>query len=861
MAKLKNQIAQSIPKIRNIYILLSVIVLVVFGNTIQNGYNMDDDLVTQQHRYTSKGFAGIKDIISNSYYSNNSDIVFGYRPITHITFAIEHQIFGENASMSHLINLILYLVSVCLFFHLLLKWFGPTQFWIPAIAASVFAVHPIHTEVVASIKNRDEILALLLAITSAISLFSYYENKKWYNYLFFLLLFPLALLSKKSVYPLIVVLPLITYLVNPISIKRIAMAFFIVAIPASYIVADFLWVQFISIYSITSLLFIVGISFIYLRQQPSLLSKCKQLLKHTSIYLVLASLLSISGFYLNESIFHAMAILIALGINYQDKQASSYFLIVLNTILSWQYLDPEAASITVVYAVYLGFKQVKAETKDWKSIITIFIAILSFIFIKEGIAAILIFIQILVFFFLNQKNPIYGLLLILVSIVVSFISFNIPIYQYILLLISLMYVVKQYKDNINEYLTNYMLIIVLSITPLFTSIYHHRTNSQLIDHTISAFKPSDASEIQRTIQKNVITSNLKEGRTLNYIENTLVATHTPVEKLATGIVTLGEYLRLMVFPYELSFYYGYAKIKTAHPADFLVWFSLLLHLLLLVLLLKLGYKNKAFIGGLLWYFTSIFIFSNYIELVAGMVGERLAYTASAGLCIAFAALIISVKPILSFKKPSYVEYLLILILLVFGTRSALRNNEWENPITLMESDITHLENSAQANHLLAINLLYTAQIENIPTKSAIAIEKAKMHLEKSIEIYPYFFNTHYELAKVYINESNWLKAKQKLSDALALDSTNLFVLEAITKVCFELNQAEETELYANRYLSYIPQNENIHELLAFIMFTNKQYEKARSYARRGLNYFPSGANLLPLLKDIETKISEQVNTN
>lgn len=857
MAKLKNQLAQSFPKIRHIYILLSVIVLVVFGNTIQNGYNMDDDLVTQHHRFTSKGFAGIKDIISNSYYSNNSDIVFGYRPVTHITFAIEHQIFGESATISHLINLVLYLVCVCLFFHLLLKWFSPTQFWIPTIAACLFAAHPIHTEVVASIKNRDEILAFLLAITSAISLFSYYRNKNWYSYVFFLLLFPLALLSKKSVYPLMVVLPLITYLLNPISVKRIAMAFFIVAIPASYIVSDFFWAQFISIYSITSLLFIVGISFIYLHQHPSLLSKCKQLFKHSSIYLVLASLLSISGFYLNESIFHAMAILIALGINYQDKQASSYFLILLNTILSWQYLDPEATSITVVYAVYLGFKQFK--TKDWKSIITIFIAILSFIFIKEGIAAILILIQILLFFFLNQKNPIYGLLLILVSTTVSFISFNIPIYQYILLLISLNYVVKQYQNNINEYLTKYMVIIVLAITPLFVSIYHQRTNSEIIDHIIAAFKPTDPIEIQRIIQENTITRNLKEGRTLNYIENTLVATHTPVEKIATGIVTLGEYLRLMVFPYELSFYYGYAKMKTAHPADFLLWFSLLLHLLLLVLLFKLGYKNKAFIGGLFWYITCIFIFSNCIELVAGMVGERLAYTASAGFCIAFAALIISIKPNLSFKKPSYVEYLLILILLVFGIRSVIRNNEWENPITLMESDITHLENSAQANHLLAINLLYTTQNENNPSRSAIAIEKAKIHLKKSIEIYPYFFNTHYELAKVYINESNWIMAKQKLNDALILDSTNLFALEAITKVCFELNQALETELYANRYLSFIPQNENIHELLAFIMFTNKQYEKAHTYAKRGLNYFPSGTNLLPLLKDIETKLSEQAN--
>jgi hypothetical protein len=41
------------------------------------------------------------------------------------------------------------------------------------------------------------------------------------------------------------------------------------------------------------------------------------------------------------------------------------------------------------------------------------------------------------------------------------------------------------------------------------------------------------------------------------------------------------------------------------------------------------------------------------------------------------------------------------------------------------------------------------------------------------------------------------------------------------------------------------------------MFTSKQYEKAQKYAKRGLIYFPNGANLLPLLKDIEQKLSEQ----
>ena len=181
---------------RNYYIGLSLLILLVFGNTVQNGYNMDDDLVTQHHRFTSKGFEGLKDIVSNSYYSNNSDIVFGYRPVTHITFAMEHQFFGESPFVSHLINIILYLISTLVLFHLLFKWFGAANFWIPVIAAFLFAVHPIHTEVVASIKNRDEILALLFALISAHALHSYSIHKRWYQLLLAIVLFIIALLSR-----------------------------------------------------------------------------------------------------------------------------------------------------------------------------------------------------------------------------------------------------------------------------------------------------------------------------------------------------------------------------------------------------------------------------------------------------------------------------------------------------------------------------------------------------------------------------------------------------------------------------------------------------------------------------------------
>ena len=857
MTQLNYPINSLAPRLKTMYIVLSLLVLFAFGNTLQNEYNMDDDLVTQNHKYTSKGFAGIKDIITNSYYSNNSDIVFGYRPITHITFAIEHQLFGERPFISHFINLILYLISVCLFFRLLLSWFGSEHYWIPIIAASIFAVHPIHTEVVASIKNRDEILAFLFAMISGIGLYSFSKHTSWKQLALFLVFFPIALLAKKSVYPLVIVFPLVTYLVNPSRVKNTIIACIGLTIPASFIVADFILSQWIIIFSLTNITFFGIYVILYLFKHPEHLNRLLIILKSRTTLHISAILLFLFGIYLNEVVLLFIALLLTIFGSIQQSYIVSYLLLIFNAILSWYYMDDGAAAVILIHAAYVGFQLYTTKLKEWKSIISVVFSLLIFLFIKGGGAALLILAQIFIFFILTHKKPIFGLLVAILSISVSFFFFSIPIYQVILLLISILYLAQSYLNKLRPHFFNHIIVVLFALSPLLISSFNQKTNSSIIHSTISAFEPTEINLAKTTITENNKPKKIKEGRALNYIENTLIAEHTTIEKIATGLVTLGEYLKLMIFPYELSFYYGYAKIQTAHINDLSVWIALLLHILLLVLLVKFGHKQKAIYIGLLWYLTCIFLFSNYIELVAGMIGERLAFTASAGFCVFFAALFISIKPQLNFKKPTFIEYIVIAIVFVFGSKSIARNFEWKDPITLMQSDSKHLENSAQANHLLALNLLYTAGKSNSPQTSLAYTEKAKLHLEKSIAIYPYFFNTHYELAKVYINESNWMKAKQKLTDALALDTANLFVLESLSKVCFELNQVQETEKYANQFISYVPQNENIHEILAYILFTDKQYEKAEKYAKRGLIYFPSGANLLPLLKDIEQKLSDQ----
>ena len=195
--------------------LLFLLVLVLYGNTVKNGYALDDGIVITNNPYTQKGFAGIGDLFTKDSFSEvaggNGELTGGrYRPLSLVSFAIEVALFGKNTpGISHAINLLLYGL-LCLVLLKLLQRLIPERKELVFLSLIVFAVHPLHTEVVANIKSRDELMCFLFL---GLSLFVYFNEK--YPVLQRLLLsstlFFLSLLSKENGITFIAVVPLLQF--------------------------------------------------------------------------------------------------------------------------------------------------------------------------------------------------------------------------------------------------------------------------------------------------------------------------------------------------------------------------------------------------------------------------------------------------------------------------------------------------------------------------------------------------------------------------------------------------------------------------------------------------------------------------
>lgn len=258
-------------------ILLCVAILIGYANTLKLGYALDDRLVIFHNDYTLQGFEGVKDVMTSDgfsgYFGEVENLVAGgrYRPLTQLTFIVEYELFGKNIHdqvgmgksvqneqlflstnlpfISHLGNIIFYIL-LCLLIYIVLGKLFPADkntkwyFSLPFIATLLFILHPIHTEVVANIKGRDEILSMLGGIATLYCILLYVEKRNgiYLALSFFTMIF--GVFAKENAITFIAIIPLVIYFFNT---KKKKTDWIVTLIPSILAVISFVTVRYIAL--------------------------------------------------------------------------------------------------------------------------------------------------------------------------------------------------------------------------------------------------------------------------------------------------------------------------------------------------------------------------------------------------------------------------------------------------------------------------------------------------------------------------------------------------------------------------------------------------------------------------------------
>lgn len=249
----------------NLIVQAAIVVIIgvaFYANSSKNMYALDDDIIMKENMYVQKGFAGIYDIMTNdaykSYYESmgvEQQLSGGrYRPLSIVTFAIEQQLldkcYGRRftevrdsvfllnrlqisdanyfrllneknllereikaanyriAPYRHSLQIFWFVLSMVILLVFLRECIFRENTDIAFLATLIFTIHPIHTEVIANVKSRDEIFSLMFICLTFIYYFRYDASKKAKDLVWGSLWFLFALLSKEYAFMLIFLIPL-----------------------------------------------------------------------------------------------------------------------------------------------------------------------------------------------------------------------------------------------------------------------------------------------------------------------------------------------------------------------------------------------------------------------------------------------------------------------------------------------------------------------------------------------------------------------------------------------------------------------------------------------------------------------------
>jgi protein O-mannosyl-transferase len=163
----------------------------------------DDNLyVTDNSHIRSLAPANVK-LLFTSFY------VFNYQPLTMLTYALEHQLAGGQASVYHATSILFHLANALLVF-VLIRRISSRNNAVALFAAAFFAVHPLHVESVAWVAERKDVLYAFSFLLSLILYDVYLESRKPAHLVYVAVFFLLSCLSKSAA----VVLPLLLLLVD-----------------------------------------------------------------------------------------------------------------------------------------------------------------------------------------------------------------------------------------------------------------------------------------------------------------------------------------------------------------------------------------------------------------------------------------------------------------------------------------------------------------------------------------------------------------------------------------------------------------------------------------------------------------------
>jgi tetratricopeptide (TPR) repeat protein len=754
------------------YVVFALAVLLYFP-TLKHQYAWDDSLVIHGNELTKKGFSGLSEIWTSARYIEDRPT---YRPIPQTLFAIEWAMTPNNPRLAHFTNIILYGLCCLMLFSLLKRWFSGYSPYLIVFISMLFVLHPVHTEVVANIKSRDEILAALFVLLSLNYLSIWNQSgKKLHLFLVFSFLFfgALSKISALTVFPLLVLYLFLRYS-----------------------------------YTIKSLF--NALNEVFFKRKIEIISLGVQVIVYTFALLLFPNIITLANIVAFSLIFNWRYL----------NPVLRWGLICISLVLLFFAILKTIILIFSILVIFYLFKN-NGNRKE----ILFFNAILIFLYLPfhlffglNAIAPVLLAIFFSIFILLPDRYLKFGIFfpwVVLVGYVLATVFVATFDIHSLILILFFCFVMFLYSWKINEAVKIiYWLGVGLIVASTFINFYELSTVKNF----------PDVPEVETVI--NVEDDNESFRMLINQpYFNILVAAENLPEKFATIARVQWLYIQKLFYPHPLVHQYGAWQIELAGFKNWDVWFSIIIHVLLITFVIMRIRKKCPVAMGILFYLVTVSIYTNIIYLMPDTMAERFLFLPSVGFCV---ALVFGLYQLgdkwLPKNAIAFTGIVLLPVMIFFAQKTWSRSKDWKDNYTLTANTIPFAPNNAVINAQYGAELKkklysYPDEFDN----HADVLNKIEFHFKRAVELYADFYSANSDLGVFYIEQRRINDAFPYLRKATELNPEKWINHYYLSLIYFE---REEYFKAMNGFRAVIDhQDENITEEER----TNAYEYLARSY--------------------------------
>jgi tetratricopeptide (TPR) repeat protein len=257
-----------------------------------------------------------------------------------------------------------------------------------------------------------------------------------------------------------------------------------------------------------------------------------------------------------------------------------------------------------------------------------------------------------------------------------------------------------------------------------------------------------------------------------------------VDPLRYVAATIGIYIDNILWPLHLSFYHSAIGSRVW---TYMRWYGVSIGLCILLLLSVVFKKKVGFWLSFFFIATSIVILPTTI---ASSYAERYAYLGAAGIMtLAVYGIVTGAKKL---RISSLAAPLLVVLSVVLGTRTVIRNMDWYNERSFIFATVRDSPNNPKAHNMAASVYAQEGKIDEARREFEYAltlsptyypayfnlgllseregqIDEAISFYQKTLELNPLAWEAHQNLGGLYMNDKDYETAKSQFQQAITIN--------------------------------------------------------------------------------------------